>query len=264
MKVSRSLVVVTLAVWVLVTGWTHEVTAKEPLVTDRPDFTESSSSVGAGVIQLEAGTTYFETSGGFDVWTLGEVLVRWGVIEKLELRFVLPTYSWERGGGDSSSGFLGTSVGFKYDLKEGTGSGFIGGMEAAVIASTTVPTGTADYSSSAWQPSAVASASWELGPSVGLGANLGLGRPSNGEERFTSLWLSAALGVGITDTTSVFFELFGFDREEDRGPNTLTFQTGVVYLLSPDLQLDLRAARRLSGEGVNVLIGAGVSWRLGG
>jgi hypothetical protein len=76
--------------------------------------------------------------------------------------------------------------------------------------------------------------------------------------------LSAALGVGVTDSTSVFFELYGFDREEARGPNTLTFQTGVVYLFNPDLQVDLRVARRLSSEGQNFTLGAGISWRLGG
>ena len=30
----------------------------EPLVTDRPDFTEASSTVGRGVAQLEFGYTY--------------------------------------------------------------------------------------------------------------------------------------------------------------------------------------------------------------
>jgi hypothetical protein len=94
--------------------------------------------------------------------------------------------------------------------------------------------------------------------------NLGIARPEGDGRRFTSAWLSSALGVGISDAASVFFELIAFDREEERGPNTLTFQTGVVYLLSPDLQLDLRAARRLSGDGVDILLGGGISWRIGG
>lgn len=240
------------------------VAAQEPLVTDRPDFTESSSTVGGGVVQIEAGTTYLEGSGGTDVFTFGEALVRWGVAEKLELRFVLPTYSYDRGLGSSDSGFLDSAVGLKFDLKKSTGNGFISALEAAVIASTTVPTGSSSFSSPAWQPTAVLAASWELSPSVGIGSNLGVAWPSDGDRRFTSAWLSAVLGVGITQSTSMFFELFAFDREESRGPNTVTFQTGVVYLLSPDLQFDVRAARRLSSEGVNILLGAGVSWRIGG
>ena len=39
---------------------------------------------------------------------------------------------------------------------------------------------------------------------------------------------------------------------------------GAVYLFNPDLQLDVRAARRLTNEGVDLLIGAGISCRLGG
>ena len=137
-------------------------------------------------------------------------------------------------------------------------------MEAALIASTTVPTGTADFASSKWQPSAVVAASWELGPSIGLGSNLGISRPADDDNRYTTVSASVALGVGLTEATSVFFELCGFNREEDRGPSTGTLQTGLVYLVNPDFQLDVRAARRLTDRGVDILVGAGLSWRLGG
>ena len=35
----------------------------EPLVTDRPDFTEASSTVGFGVVQFEAGYVYVNDRG---------------------------------------------------------------------------------------------------------------------------------------------------------------------------------------------------------
>jgi hypothetical protein len=240
------------------------VAAEEPLVTDRPDFTESSSSVGKGYLQFESGFTFVEFEGGTDVATIPEILARWGVTERLELRFLLPTYSRENSSGSDSSGFLGSGLGLKYQFADGDGSGFLGGMEASVIAATSIPTGTADYASSDWQPTGVLCVGWELGSEMGLGANLGIARPADGENRFTSVWLSSALGISITDPLSVFFELIAFEREEDRGPSTLTFQAGAVYLLSPDLQLDLRLARRLSDSGPDFLIGTGVSWRLGG
>ena len=238
--------------------------AKEPLVTDRPDFTESSSTVGAGVLQLEGGVTFSNFRNGTKVTTVGEILARWGVAEKVELRFQLPTYSWERSGGSDGTGFLDSGIGLKYELAQGRGDGFIGGMEAALIASTTMPTGTSDFASSKWQPSAVFCASWELGTNVGIGSNLGISRPADDNNRFTTLWASVALGVGLSEAGSVFFELYGFNREEERGPNTATFQVGYVYLVSPDFQLDTRVARRLTNRGVDFLIGAGLSWRLGG
>jgi hypothetical protein len=240
------------------------VSAQEPLVTDRPDFTESSSSVGSGVLQLESGVTYSDFRNGTDVTTIGEILGRWGLAKKFELRFVLPTYSREGGGGGNGSGFLSSGVGFKYELAQGGGSGFLGGMAASVIATTTIPTGTSDFAISKWQPSAVFAASWELAPNVGFGTNLGVGRPADDDNRYTTVWASVAVGVGLNETTSVFFELYGFNREEDRGPSTATFQTGLVYLFNPNLQADVRAARRLTDRGVDFLVGAGISWRLGG
>jgi hypothetical protein len=238
--------------------------AEEPLVTDRPDFTESSSTVGSGALQLEGGVTYADFQGGADVITVGEILARWGVAEKLELRFALPTYSRTSGAGGGDSGFLSSGIGVKYELAQGRGDGFIGGMEAALIASTTVPTGTSDFASSSWQPSAVFCASWELSSNVGIGSNLGISRPADDDNRFTTLWASVALGVGLSEAGSVFFELYGFNREEDRGPSTATFQVGYVYLVNSDLQLDARVGRRLTDRGVDLLIGAGLSWRLGG
>ncbi len=240
------------------------VSAVEPLVTDRPDFTESSSVVGVAVVQFEGGVTFFETADGTETTTAGEVLVRWGVLKRLELRFGLPTYTWIDQPGSSSSGFVDSFVGLKYQFADAKGRGFLGGMEGSVIASTTMPTGDADFASEEWQPSAVLSVGWDLGPKLGLGVNLGVGRPVDADDRYTTAWASAALGIGVTEKLSVFFEVFGFNREEARGPNTATFQAGVVYLLSPDLQLDLRAARRLTDRGVDLLVGAGVSWRLGG
>jgi hypothetical protein len=252
------------AVMLVAVGTTFVAAADEPLVTDRPDFTESSSAVGSGVLQLESGATYAEFRNGSNATTIGEILARWGVADKLELRFLVPTYARESGPEGSASGFLSSGVGLKYELAEGRGSGFLGGIEAALIASTTVPTGTGDFESSDWQPAAVLCASWELGTDVGIGTNLGVARPADDGKRYTSLWASVALGIGLSDTTSVFFESYGFDREEDRGPSTVTVQSGLAYLFNSDLQADVRVARRLTDRGLDFLVGAGLSWRLGG
>ena len=53
--------------------------ADEAMVTDRPDFTESSSAVPKGTLQIEAGGTYVDIDEA-EEGSLGEVLVRWGVV----------------------------------------------------------------------------------------------------------------------------------------------------------------------------------------
>jgi len=127
-----------------------------------------------------------------------------------------------------------------------------------------MPTGAAALSSPDWQPAVILALSWDLSSSMSLGTNLGYARPSDGDRRFNSLWVSAALGIGLSDATSMFLELYGFNREEDRGPSTATFQAGVTHLLSPDFQLDARIGRRLTSDGPDFLIGIGASWRIRG
>ena len=239
------------------------VFSEEPLVTDRPDFTESAFAVGRGTLQLEAGTTYADF-GGTTATTFGELLVRYGIARNLELRLATLSYLWLDEPSGNSSGFIDSSIGVKLGLNEGQGAGFLGRTAAAVIVASTVPSGNSEFRSAAWQPAAVLALSWDLSPSLSLGSNLGYGRPAGGDGRFNSVWASAALGVGVSDANSVFFEVYGFDREEARGPNTATFQTGVTHLLGPDLQLDARIARRMTDDGPDILIGLGGSWRYRG
>jgi len=176
----RPIGVVMLALGLAGSGFAGDHFLEEPLVTDRPDFTESSSTVGRGLLQLEGGFTFAEFEGGAEVTTLGEVLARWGVAPKLELRFVLPIYAWERGSGDDRSGFTDSAVGLKYELAQGLGSGLIGGMEAALIASTTVPTGGAAFGSSSWQPVGVLCLGISVWPVPPVTAS---GSPAHGRAR---------------------------------------------------------------------------------
>ncbi len=63
-----------------------------PLITDRPDKTESPNSVVPGFIQFETGFLYEKTefeqlNYKLDAFTLGSSLLRIGLIKNLELRF---------------------------------------------------------------------------------------------------------------------------------------------------------------------------------
>jgi hypothetical protein len=251
-RITVSLVVATLLAGV--------AAAKDPIVTDRPDFTESALTVGRNTLQLEGGSSYAD-DGETSLTSLGELLVRFGVSRSLELRLETLSYLWLSEPGDSRSGFVDSSIGVKFQLNDGGGSGFWGRTQAGVIVASFVPTGSSAFRQDSWLPKAVLAMSWDLSDSVSIGTNLGWARPEEDDRRYNSIWLSAVAGVGVAPNTSLFFELFGFDRERPSGPNTVTFQTGVAYLLSPDLQLDARAARRLTDEGPDLLLGVGVSWR---
>ncbi len=66
---------------------------KEPLITDRPDFTESTEAVPAGHLQLEAGYTFTFDREGTDRTrhhTAPELLFRIGLVLQRRLVMVYP------------------------------------------------------------------------------------------------------------------------------------------------------------------------------
>jgi hypothetical protein len=245
---------VTLVCWI-------QAAAEESLITDRPDFTESPQVVGPGRLQLEGGATYQE-SGDEKFTSAGELLVRLGVSRRLELRLETLTYAWIDTPSGNPSGFVDSTIGFKVQLSSPGGAGVLGGADAGIIVSSSFPSGNSEFRTGAWQPKALLALGWDLNQQFSFGTNVGYGRPSDGDDRFDTWFASAVLGIGVADATSVFFELYGFNREEPRGPSTATFQTGVAHTVSPDLQLDARVARRITDDGPDLLIGVGVSWRL--
>ncbi|MCZ6506947.1 MAG: hypothetical protein O7A04_02700, partial [Acidobacteria bacterium] len=78
----------------------------QELITDRPDFTESAVVVPAGSIQIEGGLTWVDDGGSQGTLSGPEILLRWGLGDRFELRIGLPDYVEPRRGpsgvGDAS------------------------------------------------------------------------------------------------------------------------------------------------------------------
>ncbi len=96
----------------------------EPLVTDRPDFTEASSTVGRRVAQIETGYTFVYDDNEADSSVLRahnapEILLRYGMTENIELRLFW-NYVWERtidaGAATAIDGAEDFAIGTKMDL----------------------------------------------------------------------------------------------------------------------------------------------------
>ncbi len=89
--------------WILWTGLVFAAlskssTAQEALVTDRPDFTESTETVKLGRFQLEGGYTFTRIDNNKE-HTLGELLLRIGARQRLELRIGISSYALTRSPG---------------------------------------------------------------------------------------------------------------------------------------------------------------------
>lgn len=218
-----------------------------PLVTDRPDFTESATSVAVGSWQFEFGYTYEKNDEAKD-HTVGELLVRFTLIDKLEFRLGVNSFRIAEYGGVRFDGLEDMDLGFKYALAPD---------KVAVIVSTSVPTGASAFRVSKLQPTVVLALARDVSDTVSLGVNLGYTRASDGDVSIDEFSASAAAGIGLTDKLGLFVEYFGFYYSKDDGENQHFADAGLTYLVNPTFQLDIRAGRILNKGESTFFIGIG-------
>lgn len=234
------------------------------LITDRPDQTESSAVVPDGYLQLELGSSYTEESGESRALTYPELLVRWGVAEKLELRFGLPSWTTEREGPNTTRS-NDTGLGFKLALSEESGMW----PEIALLAGASLPTGADGNSSERIDPSFRFAFSHTLSPKFGLAYNLGVAWETELEsptDRDTGsiFQYTVALGTALTDRMGAFIELFGDAPMSAPGGTAHSFDGGFTFLIRPNIQWDIFAGFGLNDEADDWFIGSGFSIRLPG
>jgi hypothetical protein len=237
----------------------------EPLVTDRPDFTESASVPGGGRIQIEGGWTV-EGDDDARAHSLGEVLVRMGIGERFEARIEPLTWTSVDGGGadggdgtDDVDGLDDAGIGFKAMLFDARPPGV---PAAAFLAGTTVPTGDDEIGEEGWQPEARLALGWDLSELWSLGANAGWGRPEEDGERFDQALGSVALGRAIGERLGAFVELYGLAPAGADGDDDASYLDGGLTLtFGPDAQLDARAGAGLTEVAADWFFGIGFARR---
>ncbi len=227
----------------------------EPIITDRPDFTESPQTVPRRFkAQIESGFT-FARVGEVKESSLGEVLVRVPVAERVELRFGVPNYVFVRAasGGNSdvrATGFDDAFFGAKIALLEGAGeTGLFKKPAAALLVGTSLPTGARAFREDNLQPEAVLALSVDLTKRFALSTNFGYVRASDGGERFNQGFGTLSLGAGLSKRVGAYFEVYGFTRVEAATRQRARFANGgVTYLINKNFQLDARVGAGLGNH----------------
>ena len=248
----------------------------EPLVTDRPDFTEASVTVGRGVAQVEAGYTYFSDDDGgatFRAHTFPETLLRVGVLaEWLELRFVW-TYVVEEtttgGATFRDDGGDNLQLGMKIALTPQKGIL----PEMALIPQMFVPTGSDIFTGGQIFPTFNDDVlpglnwiyAWEITDRLSLaGSTQGNRVVDETGHGFTLFAQSIAGGLSLTEQLGAYLEWFAFFPHSAVDPAEHEQQFlngGFTYLVSNNFQLDIRSGLGLNREAENFFTGAGLSIR---
>jgi hypothetical protein len=238
-----------------------------PLVTDRPDQTESAAVVPRGYVQLETGWTHSEQDlKGVSSQTDGfpETLLRIGLSRTLEARVGFDGYRWEEVDDTRIDGVGDTALGVKIGLREERGWR----PQVALLAGIRLPTGDSDFSSERFDPAFRFALSNTLTERLSIGYNLGVAWSSEldaGGERDTLsvfVW-TVALGFGATERLGSYVELFGEPGLSAGGPPANSVNGGLTYLLKDDFQLDGFVGTGLSNAADGWFAGIGLSYRFG-
>ena len=231
------------------------------LVTDRPDFTESTSTLPRGHFQVEGGTTVARVEDE-DSTAFGELLVRIGTGERWETRLGLGSYARVETPFDDVSGLEDPSLGIKVRFTDDPGDLGPGQPAAALIVATSIPAGDEELTDDEWVPEAKLALAWELTPRFSLSSNLNYAYAVDGEDRLHQLGATLSGGLSLTDRLGAYLEWYGFNEETDDGPSTHYVNTGVTWLIHSDLQVDARVGTGLNDADPDwfVGVGAGVRW----
>src|SRR5262245_41243866 len=253
----------------------------KPIETDRPDFTEASSTVGKGRIQLEAGYTFTrdrDAGSRLSSHSFPEALFRIGLFaDWFELRI-------GQNFGDTrmtSSGPGNPALG----LPPVAGTEFLNGAEdlylgvklalteqkkylpeTALILQTTVPTGADELSADELLPGINFLFGWDvIEDCLSAGGSLQANRALDDLEHFyVEVAQSFTLGYRLSKKLGAYTEWFAFfpagSIDPETGPEHY-FDGGFTYLVNDNFQLDIRAGVGLNDHADDFFAGAGFAVR---
>jgi len=256
----------TLLQWSYGTSFSGGPDLDEPLVTDRPDFTESSVTVGRGVAQIEFGYTYtYNNDAGESIrsQSFGEPLLRYGIFaEWLEFRIGLSPVEGRTTAAGISNSTGGTEdlyTGFKIALTPQEGIL----PEMALIPQMNLPTGSDAFTSDSVEPGVNWIYSWEINDLISTaGSTQGNRRIDETGEAYLEMIQSWAVAFGLTDDVGAYTEWFGVvPSGADIARTEHYFNGGFTYLISNNMQFDIRAGTGLNDAADDYFIGTGLSIR---
>lgn len=242
----------------------------ETIVTDRPDFTEASSAVGLGVRQLEMGYTFYDfTRDGVDQRsaTYPELLARLGVFAnwfEFRLGWTMTQQTTDAGPPIPRATDVGSSdiyIGSKIWLTEQAGIL----PEMVIMPQAQLPAGSDPFTTGQVLPGLSWLYGWDINDWLSIGASTQGNRDQDATGKFyTQYAQSLTINYQWTERFGGYTEYFGLYPTGAREPGLTPQQYldgGFRYLVTRDLQLDIRAGMGLNDASDDFFAGSGLSVR---
>lgn len=232
----------------------YSISAQE-IITDRPDQTESSSTIPKGSLQIESGLLFGFSSKDLisEREFLGPTtLFRLALSKGIEIRVVNQFESKNDTITGKVNGISDLEFGAKIQLlrKENIK------IEIAFLSHLVIPTGSKELTNDKFGTVNKLAISHGLGESAGIGYNLGYNYFGSGNGDLT---YSLVLGIGITDKMAIYLEPYGEIAEFENHISNM--DAGITYLIKDNFQLDFSF-----GTGINHTMNymsIGFSWEIG-
>ncbi|MDQ3604831.1 MAG: transporter [Gemmatimonadota bacterium] len=229
--------------------------ADPPIATGRPSFASGAGTVPS--LQVETGYQ-FTDQGTADEHAVGQLTVRLPVLSTIEVRASLGSYMVQSVPGSTTTGFEDLSLGTKIRFITPDPSRPLF-PSVALIAATSLPTGSEPLGSERLQPSANLIVAWELGNGTQLLSNTVVRSRYAGAERFGEVAQGVHLGLDLPGAFGSYVGVYGTKPAGRRASRSAGF--GLTYAVHRDLQLDLNGGVGLNAVAADHYIGIGIGWR---
>lgn len=220
--------------------------ADDTIATDRPDFVESSNTVGVGRFQLETSANSERNSqaGVTERTITTPTLLRYGMSENWELRLETDGYTQFKAtaSNDPASvkahGYSDVALGAKWHMSDGDAKS--GAPSLGWLFHLDIPSGSKAFEGPGTVPSLRMVAEWELPSAISLGVMPGLLWDINDDgQRYAAGILGIVAGKNWTDSFRTFVEWGGQHlASSSNGGSIITYDVGASYLLTNLVQLD--------------------------
>lgn len=240
----------------------EEQEEEDTIQTDRPDFTEASSTVGRGVLQIESGYTFSSDNDGparATSHSAPEALFRLGVLaDWLELR-AAQNFASEDDGFTQTGGGEDLYLGAKLALTLQQGAF----PEMALMPQMTVPTGRRGLSSEEVLPGVNWLYGWDVNEFLSTGGSTQVNRAidETGDDyaEFAQSW---TIGYSLTKQLGAYTEWFAIiPHNADTARTQQYFDGGFTYKFTPNIQWDIRGGVGLNQAADDFFVGTGLSVR---
>jgi len=234
----------------ILVAWAHPaVQAQSGIAPDRPGIGSGTHTVEPGTVYLEGGVQYFGT-GFIDQYSFGQVLLRTGLSDRVELQGQLNSYVFLDVAGVELDGFQDIGIGLKTDLLNASDRK---PLDLSVLTSLSFPTGSDDFSNDEVIPSIVLLGNLAISDQWSLDSNLGYTfqfDDLDGQWLFT---LTPATAIPGPDNLGLYFGYAGFYTSVD---SRHFIEAGLTLLTAPGFQLDLNSGLELEDGDAFIGIGA--------